>query len=194
MIDLNGYDEVLPVLPGEFTKLPPNGYVCHVVNVELANSKAGNPMIILYLDIAEGEFKGFFKDATDRVKNFRSDTKWDNSAIYRQLIFNNDGKVSRFFKGLLTCFEKSNQVTFNTHPFDEQKLRGCLIGFIFAEEEYQKRDGTISSHVFPKFPKVIADIRQGNFSMPETKKFSPPVATTNTNLQETLIDESDIPF
>lgn len=194
MIDLNGYNEVQPVLPGEFLKLPPNGYVCQIVNVELGISKAGNPMIILYLDIAEGGFTGFFKDATDRVKNFRSDTKWDSSAIYRQLIFNNDGKVSRFFKGLLTCFEKSNQITFNTHPFDEQKLRGCLIGFIFAEEEYQKRDGTISARVFPKFPKVVADIRQGNFSIPETKKFSPPVATPNTELQGTPIDESDIPF
>lgn len=171
MIDLVGYDDVPAVFPGEFAKLPAGGYVCLVTNVEITNSKAGNPMIVLFLDIAEGEFAKHFRNAFDRVHSSRPDIKWDNSGIYRQLIFDKTGKVSRFFKGLLTCFERSNgKFYFNPRTFDEQALRGCLIGFIFAEEEYQKKDSTIGVRTFAKFPRAVDDIRSGNFNLPELKK------------------------
>lgn len=177
MIDLIGYEETTAVLPGEFSKLPAGGYVCHIVNAEITNSKAGNPMLVLYIDIIEGEFARHFRDAFDRVRSSRPDIKWDNSGIYRQLIFDKSGKVSSFFKGLLTCIEKSNnRFYFNPRTFDEQILRGCIIGFIFAEEEYQKKDGSIGSRTFAKFPKPADDIRQGNFTVPELKKLDAPKA------------------
>lgn len=196
MIDLNGYEDVQPVMPGEFLKLPADGYVCQIISAEITTSKAGNPMLVLCVDIAEGDFAGYFKAAADRVKNFRADVKWDNSAIYRQLIFDKDGKTSKFFKGLLTCLEKSNpNFKFNPRAFDEKNLRGLLIGFIFAEEEYQKRDGSISSRVFIKFPRPVADIRNRNFSVPEIKKFSPPVNTQPKDYFDGIpIDDSDVPF
>ena len=87
MIDLKGYEDAQAVLPGEFAKLPAGGYVCGVVHAEITKSKAGNPMLVLYLDIVEGEFAKYFRDAFDRVRNSRPDIKWDNSGVYRQLIF-----------------------------------------------------------------------------------------------------------
>lgn len=171
MIDLIGYEETTAVLPGEFVKLPAGGYVCSIVNAEITNSKAGNPMLVLYIDIVEGEFAKHFRNAFERVRGSRPDIKWDNSGIYRQLIFDKAGKVSRFFKGLLTCIEKSNaQFSFNPRSFDEKILRGCLIGFVFAEEEYQKTDGSTGSRTFAKFPKPVDDIRSGNFKIPDSKK------------------------
>lgn len=196
MIELNGYEDVQPVMPGEFLKLPADGYVCQIFSSYVTNSRAGDPMLVLCVDVAEGEFAGFFKASADRVKNFRADVKWDNSAVYRQLIFDKDGKTSKFFKGLLACFEKSNS-NFKVNPrsFDEKNLRGLLIGFVFAEEEYQKRDGSIASRVFVKFPRTVADIRNGNFSLPEVKKFSPPATTQpKDDFDGTSIDDSDIPF
>lgn len=181
MIDLKGYEDAQAVLPGEFAKLPAGGYVCGVINAEITKSKAGNPMLVLYLDIVEGEFAGFFRDAFDRVRSSRPDIKWDNSGIYRQLIFDKSGTVSRFFKGLLTCFEKSNnKFYFNPRTFDEQILRGCLIGFVFAEEEYPKKDGSTGIRTFAKFPKVVDDIRSGNFTVPEMKKLSETKSSTTT--------------
>ena len=183
MIDLIGYDDVPAVLPGEFAKLPAGGYICNVVNAEVTNSKAGNPMLVICLDIAEGEFTRHFRNAFDRVRGARPDIKWDNSGIYRQLIFDKNGKVSSFFKGLLACFERSNSnLNFNPRNFDEKILRGCLIGFVFAEEEYMKKDGSIGSRTFAKFPKPVDDIRDDNFTVPELKKLeaknTPPTANT----------------
>ena len=199
MIDLIGYEDATAVLPGEFAKLPAGGYVCHVVNSQITHSKAGNPMLVLYIDIVEGEFTRHFRDAFDRVRSARPDIKWDNSGIYRQLIFDKAGKVSSFFKGLLTCFEKSNgNFHFNPRNFDEQILRGCLIGFVFAEEEYTKKDGSIGTRSFAKFPKVVDDIRSGNFSVPETKKLAETKSSTTTTSAPTFADKSleldDPPF
>ena len=104
LIDLKGYETVSETLPGDFAKLPTGGYICRVFHSELTLSKSGKSMLVLFVDIDEGDFKGFFKNAVARVKSFNSDAKWDNSAIYRQLVFGNDGNVSPFFKGLLTAF------------------------------------------------------------------------------------------
>ena len=198
MIDLIGYDDVPAVLPGEFAKLPAGGYVCHVANVEVTNSKAGNPMLVICLDIAEGEFTRHFRNAFDRVRGARPDIKWDNSGIYRQLIFDKNGKVSSFFKGLLTCFERSNNnLNFNPKNFDEKILRGCLIGFVFAEEEYTKKDGSIGTKTFAKFPKTVDDIRNDNYSVPETKKLpaqSPSTAKSNDVYVGEQLSLDDPPF
>lgn len=198
MIDLKGYEEVSPALPGEFAKLPAGGYICKIINADITKSKADNTMLVLFVDIADGDFKDFFKAAVNRVKSFNSEIKWDNTAIYRQLIFANDGKVSSFFKGLITCFEKSNP-TFkvNPHSFNEQSLRGLLIGFVFADEQYPKRDGSIGSRTFIKFPKTVSDIRDGNFKIPDTKKFeksTEPSAEQNDIFDGSPVDDKNLPF
>lgn len=195
MIDLTGYEDVHAVAPGEFSKLPAGGYVCQVINAEITTSKVGNPMLVLFLDIAEGDFHHHFKNALARVKSSSPDIKWDNSGIYRQRIFDN-GKVSRFFKGLLNCFQNSNpNFSFKPHAFDENILRGSLIGFIFAEEEYLWND-EVKIRVFPKFPKSIEVIRAGVFKVPDIKRIentttkqSKPVANSFTDF-----NEPDLPF
>ena len=196
MIDLKGYETAATVMPGEFSKLPAGGYICRIINAHITNSKAGNPMLVLFTDIADGEFKNFFKTAADRVKAFYSETKWDNSAVYRQLVFATDGNVSRFFKGLLTCFEKSNQsFKFNPRAFDEQKLNGLLIGFVFAEEEYFRRDGSVGNRVVIKFPRTVDDIRNNNFSVPELKRINTSTAApSNDDFQGTPVNDLDVPF
>lgn len=200
MIDLKGYEDVQPVMPGEFAKLPAGGYICQVINAEITKSKAGNPMLVLFIDIAEGDFQGHFKNAFSRVKSFNSDLKWDKSGIYRQLIFNNNGVTSQFFKGLITCFEKSNpHIAFKPHAFDENILRGSLIGFIFAEEEFMW-NGDIKSRVFPKFPRLVDDIRQGKFTVPDIKRLDKTTTSTTTPAQSkdpfggSPVDDFDTPF
>ena len=196
-----GYYDVIATLPGDFPKLPADGYICQVINAEITNSKAGNLMLILYLDIAQGNFAGHFKAALNRVNS--PSIKWDNAAIYRQLLFDNDsGRVSRFFKGLLTCFEFSNPTfKINITNFDASSLRGKLIGFVFAEEEYSKKNGDIASRIFAKFPKTVDDIQSGNFSVPELKKIQQAKTAGNTpNINnydfggDDSIDPNDTPF
>lgn len=197
-----GYFEVYAIMPGEFSQLPPGGYICQIVNAELTNSKAGNTMLVLFLDIAHGDFKGHFKAAVDRVKFSSSNIKWDNSAIYRQLLLDNSsGRVSQFFKGLLSCFEVSNpNFKVNVNDFEASSLRGKFIGFIFAQEEYQKKNGDIATRVFPKFPKSIDDIQNNNFTVPELKKLPATQPTdkkpnySDYDFGGSSVDPNDTPF
>ncbi len=201
-INLNdrGYNDVQASNPGEFTKLPAGGYVCRIINAELSNSKAGNLMLVLSVDIAEGEFQNFFKNATDAARKFNPDKKWDNSGIYRQLVFDKSGRVASFFKGLITCIERSNpKRKINIADFEPASLCGLFCGFVFAYEEYQRRDGDIAEAIHIKFPKSYDDICDGNFKVPDTKKFERPVAPPsgipNDDFDGVPVDPNDdIPF
>lgn len=195
----HGYNEVNAAMPGEFSSLPAGGYVCKVFYAELSKSKAGNLMLVLFLDVAEGDFQGHFKAAADRVKNFDASKQWDNSGIYRQLVLSADGKVAPFFKGLLTCLEKSNpNLKVNLTSFEPSILRGCLCGFVFAAEEYSKKNGDIGTRTFAKFPRSVDDIRNGKFTVPELKKMQNNSAPANTAAKDdwggTPVDPDDTPF
>lgn len=193
----HGYNDVQPAIPGEFIPLPAGGYVCRIINAEIVKSKAGNLMLVLFIDIAEGDFQGFFKNATDNARNFDPKKKWDNSGTYRQLIFDSAGRIARFFKGLISTVEQSNSnFRININDFDPASLRGQLCGFVFAGEEYQKRDGSISERVFIKFPKKIEDIRSGNFKLPDTKRLEKKSSTDIVDIDfgGEPISPDDTPF
>lgn len=194
----HGFDDVPTAVQGNFQKIKPDGYICKVFNAEIVNSKAGNPMLVLYLDIDEGDFKGYFSKLSYRSKPFSSDVKWDNSAIYRQLLFDNNNKVSSYFKGLLTCFLNSNpNINLNLRDFDPISLRGLLIGFIFAEEEYEKRDRSIGTRIVAKFPASIDKIRCHEFQVPELKKLpskSQDIQNDNDSFAGETVPTFDVPF
>lgn len=202
MLNFNGWDDVQPALPGDtkLSKLPPGGYICSVANSLFSKSKADNPLLVLHIDIAEGDFKGFFLRSSNRAKSFHKDFLWDNSAIFRQLIFNNidSKKPSPFFKGLISCFEHNNpSFKFNPNNFDVLSLRGLLIGFIFAEEEYEKRDKSIGVKTVIKFPCPIDKIRSGDFNLPELKKLDKLASSSkpdNDFPNSVPVNDDDIPF
>ena len=194
-----GYTNVPAATPGEFVKLPAGGYVCRIILAEFQKSKAGNLMLVLYIDIADGEFAGYFKASADSAHKFGKNKTWDNSGVYRQLLFDNSNqRISGFFKGLISCIENSNDTfKINLTNFEPGSLIGTFCGFVFAGEEYQKRDGSIGERTVIKFPKTIADIRSGNFRIPDTKKWNKP-ATEETVSKDafggTSVPDDDVPF
>lgn len=195
-LNAHGYQEVKAANPGEFVKLPPDGYVCTVVNAEAVYSKKGAPMLVLFLDITEGDFKGYFADLTKRSKQFRPDLRWDNCGVYRQMLYTNDDKASPFFKGLLSLFIADNSnVKINFDDFEPVSLIGAQLGFVFAEEE-SDYNGKVTVKVVPKFPKHIADIREGNFKVPELKRKPAQDAPAKDydDFGGTPIDPKDTPF
>lgn len=199
-INLNnyGYDNVPAAESGEEpTYLPPDGYICRICHAEFALTKSEKRMLVLQLDIAEGDFAGYFTNRYNRNKKFNPDAKWPNPAIYRQMILDSAGKVSSYFKGLLTCIQKSNkQFLLNQNNFSASDLRGLKCGFVFAQEEYQKRDNSIATLCVVKFPKNVDDILDGNFTVPPLKQLSPkPQPTTDFSpLNGAPIDNFDTPF
>lgn len=196
-LNAHGYAEAQTAIPGEFVKLPPGGYVCVVINAEVTYAKSsGNPMLVLFLDITEGEFKRYFNEATTRSKSFNPDRKWDSGGIFRQNIFNNDNKISPFFKGLISVFLQCNpNLKINCDDFDPDCFFGAQIGFVFAEEAYKFNDKT-GVRVVPKTPKTVEDIRSGNFKIPELKN-KPAQETPKTDYDDlggTPVDTEDTPF
>ena len=191
-----GYNKVNAANPGEFVKLPPGGYVCKVVWSFLANAKeSGAPMFVLYLDIAEGDFKGYFGDATKRKKNFNPDVKWVNEGTYRQRFYDGKGNVAPFFKGLLTLLERDNpNIKINPADFEPENFLTAQIGMVFVEEE-SEFNGNVTVKVVPKIPKSVEDIRKGNFKVPELKRL--PDSSKDTGKDDfggTPVNPNDTPF
>lgn len=119
----------------DFKTLPIGAYECVIINaVENHNQDTGKTTLKVMVDIAEGEFKGYYQKRFDENNN--ADKKWDNNAT-RYLAFQGDN-VS-YFKGFITCVENSN-VGYKW-DWDETKLRGKKICGVFQYEEYEKQDG-----------------------------------------------------
>ncbi|MBR2519707.1 MAG: DUF669 domain-containing protein [Selenomonadaceae bacterium] len=176
--------------PGEFSNLPAGGYVCKIVDAEFTTSKAGNDMLNLNVDIAEGDYTNYFQNFADRFKN------WNNNAVYRQLILDSSKNVSSFFKGLLEIIEDSNSnfTAYANGGVDNKALVGKLIGFVFADEEYQKQNGDIATRAVVRTPKTVAEIRDGDFTVPPIKKMDPSKIKPKTNSDDAKKSGSPAPL
>ena len=164
------------VAPGEFVQLPAGGYVCKIVAAEFGESKQGNDMLILNVDIAEGDFAGYFQSTVDRFNQ----KNWSNAGIYRQLVYTNDKKLSPYFKGFIAIIEQSNFnfVARKNGGIDPKDLIGKLCGFVFIEEEYTKQDKSVGVRTVVRTPKTVAQIRKGGFKVPPLKKLDASKAPT----------------
>jgi hypothetical protein len=155
----NGYEEAA-AFTGDYETHPNGGFVCVIMGGRQEVSRNGNPMFILALDIAEGEHKGFYG------KKYKADTrenaKWP--CVFRQT---NTEASARYVKGLVTCIEQSNG-NFKW-DWDEEKLKGKLLGMLFRREEYEKRNGGTAWAVKPCQPRTAQKIREGDFTVPEDK-------------------------
>ena len=77
-----GYDEA-QTYTGSFPQLPPGGYICRIKKAAVTTTRTGKEQMVLMIDIADGDYKGFFQQAFDR--NTQSDKKWPNGGQYRPL-------------------------------------------------------------------------------------------------------------
>jgi len=130
MIKPAGYDEAQAATGGQNPKPPAGGHVLGVVRVEETKSREGEEMIVLYLDIARGEFKNYYRELGERLKK-------DVFLRYYQLT--QSKKSIPFLKGMITSFEKSNP------GFDwqwvAQSLVHRLVGANLREEKYENKEG-----------------------------------------------------
>ena len=179
-----------------FPSVPAGGYVCGIYEVEDVSEKE---YLKLSYDIIEGEYKGFYAKRTNKDGN-----KMALPIFYASY---KDSVLSRF-KGTITAIEKSNNFKFND---DETKLKGKKIGFVFAEEEYAKDDGTVVTSLKAVQAHSVEAIKKGDFKVPD-KKLLPQSTNTSTfggakpsasvNPFETVSEEkspfeysgSDLPF
>ena len=165
MKKLNGYANAQVYTEQE--RLPVGGYVLKILDAkEEDNSNKGyNNKLILSFDIAEGEHKDFF--AANYRAQASEDKKW--KGVYRITVPADDGskedewKQNRF-KTIMSNIEESNP---GFHwDWDENKLKGKLIGALFNNKEYEfeGRHGFFTNcHSLVS----VERIRSGKFTIPE---------------------------
>jgi hypothetical protein len=142
--------------PTEYKRIGVGGFICKITKVEDVCDKE---YLMIEYDIAEGEFKGYYKDLFDS-KSF-----WGGRFVksYKE-------KALSFFKGFITAVENSN----SNFKFDndEQKLVGKLVGLVFGEEEYKKNSGSVGTRLYVDKIHSIEKIKKGEFEVPAMKKLA----------------------
>ncbi len=179
---------------GEFKNITPGGHICKIVQAKQDFTDDGRELLIILFDIAEGEFKDFYKDQFDIKKAANAEAKWQG--IYRQLT---EGKSEPFYKGLITCIENSNPgYKWN---FDENTLKGKLFGGVFGQEEYLNDKGETKLSTKCRFIRSVEAVRKG-VQVPEIKKLQEAGGNTTTTTATTnqsafgkdVFPDEEIPF
>lgn len=183
-----GYDQAEAALAGDYKNIQPGGYICKVIKVEEAKSKTNRDMLIIYFDIAEGEFKDFYKE--QYTKSTLEPKKWPNAGIFRQMM---DGDSIKFLKGLVTAIEESNGFTWD---WNDNSIKNKLFGGIISEEEYEKQDGSVGVTARLNFIRSVETIRDGDYKVPELKKLKKAENKQNTYgfSKADNISDDDLPF
>ncbi|MBQ3413968.1 MAG: DUF669 domain-containing protein [Clostridia bacterium] len=187
MEKIKGYDEA-QAITGEYEKLEAGGYICKIISAKEEKSKSGKNMLVLALDIVEGDKKDFFRNRF--TENASPDKKWPAGAIYRQML--EGEKAAGFLKGLMTSLENSNE-GFKWN-WDEKKLADLKCGAIFGEEEYERLDGTIATTTKVKFIRTVQSIKEGKFKIPEIKKLPQKGEAFEDYINSISSDNNDLPF
>ena len=187
MEKVQGYEEA-QAITGEYEKLEAGGYICKIVSAKEEKSKSNKRMLVLALDILEGEKKDFFRNRFS--ENTSPDKKWPAGAIYRQML--EGEKAAGYLKGLMTSLEASNEGF--KWDWDEKKLANLKCGAIFGEEEYEKMDGSIGTSTKVKFIRTVKAIQEGNFKIPELKKLPQKGEAFEDFINSVTSDNQDLPF
>jgi len=178
------YDKVEVAYPSEYETLPPGGYVCKILKVQ-AEEKEYGTLLRIGFDIAEGEYKDFYKLQFERKKKYNPDAKWPG--MYYQTVREDD---LRYFKGFITSIEESNPGF--KWDWNEQKLVGKLFGGVFGEEEFETDSGDIKVAIKCRFIRSIEAVRKG-VKIPERKRLSTSTSLPNTEYVN-ADDVDDLPF
>lgn len=149
-------------------RLTAGGYICVILACMQEKSKNGKEMLTINFDIAEGEFKDFYKEKyknAPRDTNHPEEPKWKGKYYF---VLEGEGYEGRL-KAFTTSIEESNEGY--VWDWDETKLKGKKFGGIFREEEFI-HNGQIFSNAKLWQIRSVKTITDGNFEIPRKKELS----------------------
>ena len=171
--------------------LPAGGYVARILSAKVDSTQWGDKLIVAF-DIAEGDYREFFKKDFD--SNVNEDKKW--RGVYRLSIPADDGSEQdewkkRSFNNFAFALENSNQGY--VWDWDESKLKGKLFGVLFRAKEWEINNRT--GWTTEACSSIDAQsIRDGNFKIPKEKPLSNKSGTTNAAPMNEIEDDGELPF
>lgn len=148
---------------GDFEPLKIGGHICRIIKVEETESQSFKPMIKIYLDIAEGEQAGYYREQYEN--DTRPEKKW--GCIVYQITEDDKGDMNRGFKTFTTSVEKSNPGFEIAWGDNKEAFENCfkdkLVGGIFRNEQYEKKDGSlgwsVKCYTFRSVDKIKAGVK-----------------------------------
>ena len=181
----------------ENVKLPVGAYKVKIIRAE----EQENALCILF-DIADGEYKDYYrKKFSNDKKSYPGEAKF--KGVFRLWYPSGneyDEKNERKMKTALEkiCESNSNLNINFTKEWDGALLKDCCVGMVFREQEYDYK----GSHGFSSQPFsliTLADLKEGNFTIPEPKYLNNSSAssqqTQNNSFDDMPVDEEDdLPF
>lgn len=186
-----GYDE--------FEALQLGGHICKIMNVKEQKSSTGKDMIVISLDIAEGEQKDYYKKMFQKDTRPIAEKKW--GCVVYQLIEDKDGNTNRGFKTFINSVQKSNKGFDEKNIWDEnfcEYFKDKLIGGVFGREQYRNQNGELKWSTKCIAFRDIDTIKKG-VAIPEDRYLndSQPGKASMFEGFESLQpapDEDDLPF
>lgn len=179
---------------GEYTPISVGGHHMVIKKVEEMQSKAGKPMLKVFLDTAANDSQpGFFsKEFKDDI---RPDKKWSHAGTNYILVEDENGNCSKSFKTFMTCYEHSN---------------GCeaIWGDKFADQFKNKKIGAVYGQVENEYNGKVtmrnelrwfcSDDKVDSVSVPEpkylAKKEESPASDDMGFMDVENTSEDDLPF
>lgn len=176
-----------------FEALKPGAYVCNVMQVKETKSKSGKDMLVVALDIAEGEEAGRFQLLFNGDN--REDKKWP--CLSYILTEDKDGNCSRSLADFLKFVEDSNK-NFTVEWGDNfcKNLTGKTVGVVFRREEYLNQQGEKKWSTKPIWYADAEKVREGKVKTPEDKPLNETASTPFSNKPPVNFEEveGDLPF
>lgn len=189
---------------GDYRALPSDGYVCKISKAQMSETSEGLPRIEVMVDIAEGEYQGYFHELFRDRMSRDPNTKYPYNGVLRITAVDADGNTKKNFKSFVTSVEKSNDCELPRH--DEaflKALKDKVVGVLYQREEYEGNDGKTHWSTKPKWYRDVETIRSGKFTKPEDVPLPDTYGTGFESFdpfeQQTSADsfnaaEDDIPF
>ena len=131
----NSFDDVNA--GGDYVPIELGGHHAVIVSVKEQKSSTGKDMVVVALDFGKNDIQpGYFKAQFDN--DTRSEKKWPYQGVQYIVTEDAEGKCSRSFKGFITSFERSNNVTTNWGDKFCNQFKNKKIGVVYGEveEEY----------------------------------------------------------
>ena len=162
----SNYDQI-SVNPDGFQALPAGNYVCTIMEVLETQSSGGNDMLKISLDIAEGDFKGYY---TDLYKNNTNEHKKWGCVKY---LVTGGQYGDRNLKAFVTAVENSNS-GFKASWTDKfgAAFKGKIVGCSCGREEYIGNDGAAHWSTKPQYFRTAAKVRSGELEILADKELS----------------------
>ena len=188
----NSYDETK--VGGEYTPIEVGGHRLVIKKVEETTSKAGKPMLKVYVDTTSDDVQPAF--FMNEFKNdIRPEKKWPNGGTIYIMVEDSEGKTSRKFKQFVTSAERSNEFEAQWGDGFADQFKDKYIGGVYGKVENEYNGKTFMRHELRWFCSLE---NAANAAIPEPKYLnngsSAPASGDNGFVSVPEESVEDLPF